>query len=81
MEAEPKSPSFTCPGSVSRIFPAFTSLEKNRLSVKELHMEAETRARNRTRINYFLSLSRAFTPLFVGLYNELKKIKPVLGHK
>lgn len=26
MEAEPKSPSLTCPGSVSKMFPAFTSL-------------------------------------------------------
>lgn len=31
MEAEPKSPSLTCPGSVSKMFPAFTSLwEDNR---------------------------------------------------
>ena len=34
MEAEPKSPSFTCPGSVNRIFPAFTSLEKTELELK-----------------------------------------------
>ena len=28
MEAEPKSASLTCPGSVSRMFPAFTSLNE-----------------------------------------------------
>lgn len=30
MEAEPKSPSLTCPGSVSKMFPAFTSLRRER---------------------------------------------------
>lgn len=30
MEAEPKSASFTCPGSVSKTFPAFISLSKTK---------------------------------------------------
>lgn len=30
MEAEPKSPSLTCPGSVSKMLPAFTSLWKDK---------------------------------------------------
>lgn len=36
MEADPKSASFTCPGSVRRIFPALTSLQEKKGSIREL---------------------------------------------
>lgn len=36
MEADPKSASFTCPGSVRRIFPALTSLQEKKRSIREL---------------------------------------------
>lgn len=39
MDAEPKSASFTCPGSVSRIFPAFTSLSRGENIISETHKQ------------------------------------------
>lgn len=35
MEAEPKSPSLTCPGSVSKMFPAFTSLRERNDQIRD----------------------------------------------
>jgi hypothetical protein len=39
MDAEPKSPSFTKPGSDSRMFPAFTSLMEQSTDMRHISQE------------------------------------------
>lgn len=64
MEAEPKSASLTCPGSVSRMFPAFTSL-RHRCSGDEKWEMCQSRERCGGQY-----ASRQFLP---GKYGSLTK--------
>lgn len=42
MEAEPKSASLTCPGSVSKMFPALISLSNTYKNISQYHTEDAT---------------------------------------
>lgn len=76
MEAEPKSASLTCPGSVSRMLPAFTSLikrkeGKQRVGDIDRHCDEPSHIRKNvsSRANSIYSMSHA--------RKKLKKMAPV----